>query len=398
MLPGEELRQAAQVAITARKDYGAVPKGQPLAKSHERALSEAAAARAVAVSPANSASLSEEDALPEEDDWGIESAPGPELPFSMPNGRTVYSDAKSAHASFTGGNSRLGEHLSSKDVKLQSGSWAQNHSLPRLAALQTVPRVPPLNGQEHFQGVGQSEASSDAPDNSHASRTPSSTAAQLPLQETGASLQTSDHSALPALCNHGQRQVAQGLRKFRDSHRPLAAETESQQVQQEMQLSQIMEPSNTNKMPGIEPSKQRTDHSHADASQQAGEKQSKQPYGSDRMQHGKRRLGPSGVMVSRTSEGGAVQAQNHDRHSSASSEGLRLIELQKLQALSAASKHQVPQWLDSGSDDLSADLRLAQKLQQEELRWHQLHSRADPAKRKLKKESTLDAFFKRPAR
>ena len=105
-------------------------------------------------------------------------------------------------------------------------------------------------------------------------------------------------------------------------------------------------------------------------------------------------------------DGSPVAAQNHDRHkaasvkqnSIASSLGSGLSELQKLQALSDLSKQQAPHWLPAGPEDLSADLRLAQKLQQEELRYHQLHSRADAEKRKLKKETTLDAFFKRPAR
>ncbi|CAL5220492.1 g2519 [Coccomyxa viridis] len=282
---GEELRQTAQVAITARKDYGAVPKGQPLTKSHERALSEAAATRAAAASLANSASLSDEDALPEEDDWGIESAPGPELPFSMPNGRAVHTDSRLAHGSSIAGKPRLGEQLKSKDMKLQSG---------------------------------------------------------------------------PSPLEHGMAKAVIS------SHKPLAAQTDGQRVQQDLELSDNMHLSSTDEMLGIELPAQYIDHSRSDASELAGEKQirqTNQPNGGDTMQHSS-----------------------------------RLTELQKLQALSDASKQQAPQWVGSSPADLSADLRLAQKLQQEELRWHQLHSRADTAKRKLKKESTLDAFFKKPAR
>ena len=398
LLPGEELRQAAQVAITARKDYGAVPKGQPLAKSHERALSEAAAAHAAAASMADSASLSDDDALPEEDDWGIESAPGPELPFSMPNGRTVHTGPRSAHGTFTASKLKPKEQLNSGDAKPRSGFSTLEHSMPNSAVLQTVTHVPTSNHQVQRQGFGQSETSLDTLDHSHASRTPISTAAQPLSQMMATSLRTSDHSALPALCKDSERQEVQGFRAVRTSHKPLAGRIDSRQVQQEPELSHSMDPSNTDEMLGIGLPVQHSACSQPDASQLADEKHTEEPNGSDTLQHSECGPGPPGVTVSRPFEGNEVQAQNHDRHSSASSEGSRLTELQKLQALSDASKQQAPRWLGSGPEDLSADLRLAQKLQQEELRWHQVHSRADTAKRKLKKESTLDAFFKRPAR
>lgn len=401
LLPGEELRQAAQVAITARKDYGAVPKGQPLTKSHERALSEAAATRAAAASLANSASLSDEDALPEEDDWGIESAPGPELPFSMPNGRAVHTDSRLAHGSSIAGKPRLGEQLKSKDMKLQSGPSPLEHGMAKSAVPRAVPHMPTSERQVQKRGFGQNETSQVALNISRASRIPSSTAIHPPSQNPSASMHSSDHSALPALCKHGTRQEAHGSRAVISSHKPLAAQTDGQRVQQDLELSDNMHLSSTDEMLGIELPAQYIDHSRSDASELAGEKQirqTNQPNGGDTMQHSEHGLSPFGVLGSRTSADCEIQAQNHDRHSSASSAGSRLTELQKLQALSDASKQQAPQWVGSSPADLSADLRLAQKLQQEELRWHQLHSRADTAKRKLKKESTLDAFFKKPAR
>ena len=76
-------------------------------------------------------------------------------------------------------------------------------------------------------------------------------------------------------------------------------------------------------------------------------------------------------------------------------------ELEKLERMKVSGQHQAaPQRMSQSSEELSADMLLAQKLQEEELRWHQIHSRASAAqtlKRKLKKETTLDAFLKKPA-
>ena len=89
------------------------------------------------------------------------------------------------------------------------------------------------------------------------------------------------------------------------------------------------------------------------------------------------------------------------RSQDASCQSMVLSELEKLQRMGLSGRQQAaPRWVPQSSDNVSADMLLAQKLQDEELRWHQIHSRANmaqPLKRKLKKETTLDAFLKKPA-
>lgn len=390
--PGEELRQAAQVAIIARKDYGAEPKGQPLAKSHERALSEAAAARLAAAPSANSASLSDEDALPEEGDWGMDAALECERPASMPGGRATSAGSRLTDSSSLATHPRWREQLRNTDATLQSNTSTLQNSMPRSAELQAVPCIPVADGQTQGQGFGLSEVSHKTLDNSHANRVQNSPPAQPPPQKTD-DQHTSCHCALPLLSVDDKRQDVQVLNPVNASRQPLAAQQESRQA-----LQQLSNPCRRDVSLNDRLSAQRTEQGKADSPQLVAEQQCEQSYGKDTLQHSKHGLGPPGPTVDRTLEYCKVQAQGHDRHTSASCQSMRSSELQKLQALSDASDEQAPQWVDSGPADLSADHRLAQKLQQEELRWHQLHSKADTAKRKLKKESTLDTFFKRPAR
>ena len=99
------------------------------------------------------------------------------------------------------------------------------------------------------------------------------------------------------------------------------------------------------------------------------------------------------------SDGNAISARLGAQ--GASCQSIVSSELERLERMKVSGQHQAaPQWVSQSSEDVSADMLLARKLQEEELRWHQIHSRASAAqklKRKLKKETTLDAFLKKPA-
>ena len=383
------------MAITARKDYGAVPKGQPLSKSHERALSEAAAARLAVAPSAYSANLSDEDAIPEEGDWDMDGDLECGIPASMPGGRAASACSRLVDSGFLATHPRWVEQVNRKNAKLQSNTSTLQHSMPTSAELQAVPRATVSDGPAQWQGVEHSKASHETLGLQHASsREQASTAAQPPSQKKDVD-HALCHSALPFLSVDDKRQDVNGHHAVSVSRKPLSAPLEGRQVKQQPTLSKSCGRSVSL---STRVSAQAAEQNRADFPQLAAEKECEHSNGNDNFQHSRHGLGPSATTMERTPEYCDVQAQNHDRHNNMASQSLQPTELQKLQVLSEASDQQAPQWVGSGPTDLSADLRLAQKLQQEELRWHQLHSKADTAKRKLKKESTLDAFFKRPAR
>ena len=401
------------MAISARKDYGAAPKGQPLAKSHERALKEASRAPAAAASPGSSGSLSDEGALPEEDEWGIASAPGPEFAVSRPGSKVGHPSSRSANGSFLGVKAGPAEHMRSKDEKQQRGFPTLKPGSPSSSELQALSQNLTTGEQKQRQGFEQSGASYNDLDDSHSSRVPSNTVGQPPSQEIDKhNVQSSHHSAARPLCGTVEMQQVPHLHAEGAKRSLYAAQQGSKHMQQPAKLSGDMDPCSSHVLPAGRQSAQHDERSCDGVAQLDTPNRSASQFlpvmGFDDSMVAHSEHGPSlcGADASTPPDGRPVAAQNHDRHkgasveqnSIASSQGSGLSELQKLQALSDLSKQQAPHWLPSGPEDLSADLRLAQKLQQEELRYHQLHSGADAAKRKLKKEATLDAFFKRPAR
>lgn len=352
---------AATVAISARRDYGANPKGPALAKSHERALNEASRARPADSAPGSGASLSDSHASIEEESWGLDSAMGAAHEDNQPSGNgTLLGTSRGANGLM----GRTSDQTNGSEAPLASAQGAQQHSPGAKTSVcllkqsrqpsqheSLAPTEPEPDEQErstHWSG-GNASAASDPVYNSMLARPAASPDEKMrphapPQQGTDAM----HHSASLASghCKDG------GMSN--SANAPDVQELAASACTAAMKIVGTAASAST---------------AHRDPR--------------DRKQ---------------------AEAQQPDENPARAPgrppccQGMLPTELEKLRAMSQSGQQRAPQWV---SEELSADLRLARKLQEEELRWHQIHSRADAAKgikRKLKKESTLDAFFKKPAR
>lgn len=415
-MPGEELQQAARVAMSARRDYGANPKGQPLAKSNERALSEAGRGRPAAASTGNSVSISDEDAFPEEDDWGFDSAMGPEHAVSMPEpSRTANTELNStaARLPFHSQPSRPEQASESKDRTLQNTYIRTNsnheHSMQPTAEAHAGAQNLLSDRQMQSGKSGYSLASCSTLDGSDANRVPAAAVGLTHCQQIDEHVGLgANDGALPALSNNVRAQHESQPHSQRPGNGLVAAKSRVSHAKQPPILSKASEPNTADRSPIGLPQPEGQSHlsGYSPGTGTALDAMQHQQQGACNIASAAWQKLSSMDEKSSASHSQLVQAQNRERHSDAASiasrstasQGVAPTELQKLQALSKTSQQRPPQWLTPSEGGLSADLRLAQKLQQEEVRWHQIHTRANSAKRKPKKESTLDAFFKRPAR
>ncbi len=415
IMPGEEMQQAARVAISARRDYGASPKGQPLAKSDERALNEASRGCPGAASTGNSVGLSDGDAFPEEDDWGFDSAMGPEHAVSMtgPSRTATELNPAAAGLPFHSRPSRPEQASESIDRTPQNRYITINpnhvHSMQLTAEAHAGARMHLSDRQMQSGKCGYSLASCDTLDGSDAIRAPAAAVGQAHCPQIYKHVGLGVHeSALPALSNDVEAQhksqphspgpgngLLAGKSKIKHAGLPPVLSRASQPNTADRSSKGLSQPKDQSHLSGNDPSTGTVSNA-----------MQHQQQGACNTAPAAWQFLSSMDTTSSASHSQLAQAQNHERHRDAASitshstasQDVPPTELQKLQALSKTSQQGHPQWLAPREGDLSADLRLAQKLQQEEMRWHQIHSRADSAKRKSKKESTLDAFFKRPAR
>jgi len=415
MMIGEELQQAARVAISARRDYGASPKGQPLAKSGERALNEAGRGRPAAASTGNSVSISDGDAFPEEDDWGFDSAMGPEHAVSMTGARKTANTKltpAAARLPFYSQPSRPEQASETKDRTLQNRyiTTISNHvnSMQPTAEAQAGARMLSSDRQMQSGKCGYSLASCSSLDCSDANRVPAAAVGLTHCQQINEHVGLgANDGALPALSNNVRAQHESQSHPQRPGNGLVAARSRVTHAEQQPILSKASEPNTADRSPIGLPQPEGQSHlsDYSPGTGTALDTMQHQQQGACNSASAARQKLSCMDETSSASHTQLVQAQNCERHSDAASIASRSTasqdvaptELQKLQALSKTSQQRPPQWLTPSEGGVSADLRLAQKLQQEEMRWHQIHSRANSAKRKTKRESTLDAFFKRPA-
>ena len=378
-VPGEDMRVAALVAIAARRDYGAHPKGQPLAKSHERALNETS--RACVAASSGGSSLPDMQASPADDDgWGAESA-----------ARAAYTAPHMPMSSST--------HAGSSSMLAGSGFLASSTSM----------------GTEGLQS--RANAALNAQQISHLS----ADVLQLPMQSRHDPLHSLSSSVAPP--RHLLRQANMLEHNSSDLHGSLncislpanqAQEQLTEQRQHEIQQCHQA----SRGVPEAAPV------SNGDMGE---EPICKGAWGAGRPSGPTSNVDSALVKLSKLQQAstsscreagtdrefvqGTVQssAEPSDENAisaplgaqGASCQSVLLSELERLERMKVSGQHQAaPQWVSQSPEDVSADMLLARKLQDEELRWHQMHSRVSAAqtlKRKLKKETTLDAFLKKPA-
>lgn len=364
------------MAISARRDYGARPKGQPLAKSHERALTEAGRTCPAALS-AGSDSLSDDLASLEEDDWGLNTARGPD-PLMGPAYAASNLDVSKA----------LGREHS------RSMAW-----IPERA-----------NGEgdsSHAADGGEqnphADASIEALQGQHAA------AAGIMLDAASTAVHWEYSSQ-----HHGQCHLSTAPEALRDLTQSEALAAKDARADSRSHEQQALQGTHNSAPASV------TMHQRLQDTEQhgAGPANGLSAPGSQIAQEAQHQSRASAV-VARSTIRGPEQNARSAKAAGASTQGevrrcaeqataalacksgdtgVSLSELQKLQAMSEDGQRPAPNWALGDSVELSADLRLAKKLQREELRWHQIHSRAEAGKRKLKREGTLDAFFKKPAR
>ena len=377
LTPGEDMRVAALVAITARRDYGANPKGQPLAKSHERALNESSRA-CMASSASGGSSLSDMQAsLAEDDGWGVESAAraaytAPHVPLSSSihagsssmlagSGLSASSTSMSTEGLRSEAKAALTaeqkSHLSAR--VLQSSMQSRHNQLHSLTSRPTQPSnlLHEANMLEHFTFDLHGGPSC-------MSLLASQAKEQLPEQ----------------------RQHESQQRHYASSGVSEAALASEGDTSEELMRGQAGRPSASTSIVDSTPVKLLK-------LQQASTSSCKEA-GTDR--------GFLRDAVQSSAEPSDRNATTTKlRSQEASWQDMVLSELEKLQRTGFGTRQQAaPQWVAQSAEDVSADMLLAQKLQEEELRWHQIHSRANAVqtvKRKLRKETTLDAFLKKPA-
>ena len=379
LVPGEDMRVAAHVAIAARRDYGANPKGQPLAKSHERALNESGKA-CMAVSASGQSSLSDMQASPEDDDgWGAESAAraaciAPRMPLS--SSIRAGSSSLLAGSSLLASSTLMGAEGSQPEANAAFTAEQKSHLSAKVHQLSTQVRherhhsysssTTPPSRLLHEAHVHEHTTSELHGEPSRMSLPADQAKEQLPEQPQHESQQCHHASrvvleaALVSEGNAGEEFMRRGAWR---AGRPSAytSDVDSNCVN----LSKL---------------------------QQASTSSCKEA-GTDRGF-------VQGTMQSSPEPSDGNAAKPPLRSQEASCQNMVLSELEKLQRMGVSGQQQAaPQWVSQSSEVMSADMLLAQKLQEEELRWHQIHSRANAAqalKRKLK-ETTLDAFLKKPA-
>ena len=365
------------MAISARRDYGARPKGQPLAKSHERALTEAGRA-CPAASSAGSDSLSDDLASPDEDDWSLNTAMGPD-PLMGPAYAASNLDTGKAPGT---------EHSRSMACTPEQAK-GQGNSLHAAN-----------NGEQNPHA----DASMEALQGQHAA------AAGMLLDAASAAVQR-EHSSQ----RHGQSHLSAAPEALRNPTQSKALAAEDATADSCSHEQQALQGTHSN-APASVTMQQRLQHAEQHG---AGPANGLAAPVSQIVQEAQHQSRASAAVVTRSAIRGPEQntgsataavacTQGEVRQCAeqaaaalackSSDTGVSLSELQKLQAMSEGSQCPAPNWALGDSDEFSADVRLAKRLQQEELRWHQIHSRAEAGKRKLKREGTLDAFFKKPAR
>ena len=363
------------MAISARRDYGARPKGQPLAKSHERALTEAGRTCPAALS-AGSDSLSDDLASLEEDDWGLNTAMGPD-PLMGP--------------AYAASNLDMSEALGREHSR--SMAW-----------------IP-----ERANGQGDSSHAADGEQNLHADASiealqgQHAAAAAMMLDASSAAVHW-EHSSQ----HHGQSHHSTAPEALRDPTQSKALAAQDARADSYSHEKQALQGTHSS-APASVTTHQRLQDIEQHGAGPTNELSAPDSQIAQEAQHQSR----ASAVVARSTIRGPEQSAGSAKAAGASTQGevrrcaeqataalarkssdtgVSLSELQKLQAMSEDGQRPAPNWALGDSDELSADLRLAKKLQREELRWHQIHSRAEAGKRKLKREGTLDAFFKKPAR
>ena len=373
------MRVAAHVAIAARRDYGAHPKGQPLAKSRERALNESG--RACVAASSGGSSLSDMQASPADDDgWGAESAAkaaytAPHMPLSS-----------STHA---GSLSKLAGSRVSASTTLMGTEGLQLVTNAALTAQQSshlsadVLQVPMQSRHDLLHSL----SSSVTPPRHHL------TQADILEQNLSDSHGRSSRISLPA--NQAQEQLTeQHLHEIQQCHHASRGVPEAAPVfNGNTGEKSICRASLRAGRPSGPTSEEDSALVQLSKLQQASTSSCKEA-GTDRGF-----VQGTAQSCAEPSGGNAIGAPLGAQ--GVSCQSIVLSELERLERMKVSSQQQAaPHRVSQSSEDVSADMLLARKLQEEELRWHQMHSRASAAqtvKRKLKKEATLDAFLKKPA-
>ena len=365
------------MAISARRDYGARPKGQPLAKSHERALTEAGRT-CPAASPARSDSLSDDLASLEEDDWGLNTAMGPDPLMGPAYAASNLDVSEALGREHSRSMAWIPERANGQgDSSHAADDGEQNpHADASIEALQGQHAAAAAMMLDASSAAGHWEHSSQYHGQSHLSAAPE--ALRDPTQSEA--LAASDARA--DSCSH-EKQALQG------THSSAPARVTMQQRLQDVEQHGAG-PANGLSAPDSQIAHEAQHQSRASAA-----------VVTRSTIRGPEQNAGSAKAAGASTQGEVWRCAEQATAALAcksSDTGVSLSELQKLQAMSEDGQRPAPNWALGDSDELSADLRLAKKLQQEELRWHQIHSRAEAGKRKLKREGTLDAFFKKPAR
>ena len=379
LVPGEDMRVAAHVAIAARRDYGAHPKGQPLAKSHERALNESS--RACVAASSGGSSLSDMQASPADDDgWGAESAAraaytAPHMPLS--SSTYAGSSAMLAGSRFLASSTSMGtEGLQSK---ANAALTARQNSYVSADVLQ----LPMQSRHDPLHSLSSSvmpprhlSIQANMPEHNLSDLHGKASRISLPADQAQKQL-TEQHQHEIQQCQHASRGV------------PEAARVSDGNMGEKQICKGAWRAGNPS---GV--------ISNVDGALVKLSKLQQASTGSCKEAGTERGFAQGTVQPSaEPSNGNAVSTLLGAQ--GASCQSIVSSELERLERMKVSGQHQAaPQWVSQSSEDVSADMLLAQKLQEEELRWHQMHSRASAAqtlKRKLKKETTLDAFLKKPA-